>query len=281
MMRFHEYIKPSRTEALARRQLVEQVRSHVREVIPDAALEVFGSERTGLAFATSDIDLRLLKFTDMEESASSVLPPSKQQRIRLLDDIYRLFRHLRKNSQYEHCVVLHARYPLVSLRDKASGLDVQIVLSNDTSLSRAMIRKYIEEYPFIRPVYSVVKTMFDIRGLSDTFRGGFGSYSIFMMIVASFRHCDWKTPPTSAGEGLKAFIDFWTVFDTTKNGISLEPTELYDKAIDAPMTDTVRAKLQVKSFNPISLHLYYTNSWLEQGDPASARLLSVPTRSCG
>jgi non-canonical poly(A) RNA polymerase PAPD5/7 len=258
MMRFHEYLKPSRVEALARRQLIEQVRSHAREALPDATLEVFGSERTGLAFATSDIDLRLLKVAELGESTSDVLPPSKAHRLRLLNDIHRLSQHLRKNSQYEHCAVLHARYPLVSVRDKASGLDVQIVLSNDTSLSRIMIRKYIEEYPFIRPVYSVVKTMFDIRGLSDTFRGGFGSYTIFMMIVASFRHCDGNTPPASAGEGLKAFIDFWTDFDTTKKGISLEPTEFYEKATDAPMTPKVRNKLQVRPSTPLNLLSYCT-----------------------
>lgn len=247
MTKFHEFVKPSGIEALARRHLIEQMRSHTREILPNHVLEVFGSERTGLALATSDIDLRLMKVSDVVRSEALVLPPSRSQRISLLDQIYRLRRKLLLEPDYKDCTVLHARYPLLSLRDRASGLDVQIVLSNDTSLSRSIIQKYIQQYPYIRQVYSVVKVMFEIRGLSDTFRGGFGSYTIFMMIVASLRHCDPKEPPKTAAEGLRTFFSFWTTFDTTTKGISIEPAEFYDKATEAPMTDKVRAQLEVRS----------------------------------
>jgi len=217
----------------------------VRTVLPDSALELFGSERTGLALAMSDIDLRLMSKEDLEAPVAPVLPPPRIQRQRLLDYIYKLHRYLLRRREYEQCTVLHARYPLISMLDRATGLDVQIVLSNDTSLSRLMIQKYSQEYPYIRQVYSVVRTMLEIRGLTDTFRGGFGSYTIFMMVVASLRHYQGQQRPGDAAVALRAFFSFWTTFDTTTKGVSLEPAEFYDKATEAPMSGKVRAALEV------------------------------------
>lgn len=131
--------------------------------------------------------------------------------------------------------------------DKKSGLEVQIVLSNNTSASRVLIQDYMHEYPYLRPLYSVVKTIFDIRGLSDVFRGGFGSYSIFMMLVASLRHN--PHPRNDAAGGLVNFFSFWKDFNTRSHGISLEPAYIFDKGSELVMSDTVRKKLEVKRSN--------------------------------
>ncbi|KAF2711471.1 hypothetical protein K504DRAFT_375080, partial [Pleomassaria siparia CBS 279.74] len=244
--RFHEYATPSRTEALARRHLIDQVTSHVHRISRHMELEVFGSERTGLALATSDIDLRLTNVSAAESPPNSHdprLPPPHFQRQRLVDRLHTLTAKLSRLPEYDACTVVYARYPLLTVLDIASGLEVQIVSSNDTSFARATMQKYMDEYPFIRQVYSVVKTMFEIRGLSDTFRGGFGSYPIFMMIVASIVHCPEARRPKTSGEGLKHFLVFWSDIKLDKMGISIEPAEFYDKDSQAPMSGKARAKL--------------------------------------
>ncbi|KAF2478017.1 uncharacterized protein BDR25DRAFT_250510 [Lindgomyces ingoldianus] len=242
---FHEYIQPTRLEALARRQLIQRVRSETEQVLPHLALEVFGSERTGLAFATSDIDLRL---TDRENLKDSIKPPPAEIRRLLLRDLTRLQRHMSKKG-FLLCQLRHARYPLIAMQDRESGLDVQIVLSNDTSLSRSFIQKYTEEYPYLPEVYSVVKAMLDIRGLTDVFRGGFGAYSIFMMIVAAFLHSG--PPGHNAGTGVCRFLRFWGHFDTSTKGISIEPPTLFSKDTETIMSKKAKAKILNHETEPL------------------------------
>lgn len=247
--KFHEYARPSRTEVLARRHIVEQVREHVREILPNYFLEVFGSERTGLALATSDIDLRLLKRDDVESHGR--LPPGKQERKVLVNKLHKLFKKFKSRGDYLMPTVRHARYPLISMQDRRSGLDIQIVLSNDTALSREFVHSYLHQYPILHPLYSVIKTIFDSRGLSDVFRGGFGSYSIFMMIVASLRHAPSKQ--STAEEALIHFLRFWGHFDTSSQGVSIEPPEFFDKYKHPVVPEKV--KVQILVLQPLLVYV--------------------------
>ncbi|KAH7349104.1 hypothetical protein BKA66DRAFT_575997 [Pyrenochaeta sp. MPI-SDFR-AT-0127] len=243
MDRFYGFAKPTRFESIARKHLIEQVRNHVRKALPDHVLEVFGSERTGLAFATSDIDFRLVRQSQIVDPAQAKLPPSPSERSKAIKDLNLLYwRRLKNNKAYLMPMLRYARYPLISLQDKESGLDVQIVLSNDTSLSRIFMQGYMEQYPYLRQLYYVIRTMFDVRGLSDVFRGGFGSYSLFMMVVASIRHN--PHPRNDAAGGLINFLKFWRDFDTKERGVSIEPVEFFDKASHPVITDTIKSKIE-------------------------------------
>jgi non-canonical poly(A) RNA polymerase PAPD5/7 len=218
----------------------------VREALPNHILEVFGSERTGIALATSDIDFRLLSHEDVALSSAG-LPPPPQSRKHLLDQLYKLYRkRLQRNKNYVLPMLRHARYPLISFQDRASGIDCQIVLSNDTSRSREYMQQYMQEYPYLRQVYTVVKTTFDVRGLSDVFRGGFGSYSIFMMLVASLKH--HPNPRQDAAGALRNFFFFWGQFETSLEGISIDPPVKFNKSEELVMSEKAKAQLEVRSY---------------------------------
>lgn len=205
---------------------------------------MFGSEKTGIALATSDIDLRLIRLPRSTDPARAKFPPIPETRFEILQDLHKLHWHgLRTHKAYILTTFRHARYPLISLQDRQSGLDVQVVLANDTSLSRVIMQDYLEQYPYLRQLYYVVKTIFDVRGLSDVFRGGFGSYSLFMMIVASIRHN--PHPRNDAAGGFINFLKFWRDFDTRKHAISIEPVELFDKNSFVIRTDTIDSKVKV------------------------------------
>ncbi|KAF2268427.1 hypothetical protein CC78DRAFT_540718 [Lojkania enalia] len=250
--KFHEYVKPTRTEAIVRKDLVEKIKNCVRTTQPEVALEVFGSERTGLAFATSDIDLRLTRIKGIPETSD---PPGRQPltlgaKKDRLNGLYILKNSIsRKNIGLRRLRILYARYPLLSMRDFPTGIDVQIVSCPDSSYSRNLMANYMVEYPYLSQLYSVIKTMFDVRGLSDVFRGGFGSYSIFMMIVAGLRH----NPPArpDAALGLLNVLRFWSDFDTARHGISIEPVELFDKNLNSVMPVKVKEQLQNGNLKPL------------------------------
>ncbi|KAF1916113.1 hypothetical protein BDU57DRAFT_516011 [Ampelomyces quisqualis] len=249
--KFYEYARPSSWETKARRHLTTQVRDHVRKILPKHELEVFGSERTGLALPTSDIDFRLVSPTQRrDESARSNFPPSSNERHRGKTDLYRLLNaRMGHDKAYLLVHLRHARYPLLMLQDRNSRLDVQIVLSNDTSLSREYIKQYMQQYPYLRKLFFVVKTMFDVRGLSDVFRGGFGSYTLFMMIVASIRHN--PHPRGDAAGALMNFLKFYRNFNTSKEGLSIEPVSKFNKHKMPVLTKQVETKIKNKESQPL------------------------------
>lgn len=220
------------------------MRKHVREILPEHTLEVFGSERTGLASATSDIDLRLMTNSASGDPTTDRLPPSLRERNKALSELKYLFhRKLSSHSAYLLASLRHARYPLISLLDRQSGVDVQIVLANDHSIARAMMQSYMDEYPYLRQLFFIVKATFNVRGLSDVFRGGFGSYSLFMMIVASIKHAS-KLPQDMAS-ALIQFLQFYSEFNTQEKGISIEPAYIFDKTSEIVTTSERKSKLEV------------------------------------
>lgn len=244
--RFYAYSKPHHAEILTRRHVIEQVRDHVRKVLPAHVLEVYGSEQTGLAFPTSDIDFRLCTMEQFENPREPPLPPTPAERRRLLQSLLKLYPGNRSwHKAYMLARLLYARYPLLSLQDRQSGLVIQIVLSNDTSLSREIMQGYMEEYPYLRQLYFVVKTMFDVRVLSDVFRGGFGSYPIFMMLVASIKHM--PHPRNDAAGALINFLKFYGNFNTKEQGISIRPPHIFDKTSEVVMHDKAKAGLEVRT----------------------------------
>jgi non-canonical poly(A) RNA polymerase PAPD5/7 len=224
------------------------VRNHVRQTLPDHVLELFGSERTGLTLATSDIDFRLLKKEKLEDPTLGRLPPTPKEREEAMKHIHKLhWDGLLKHKAYLLPTLRYARYPLISIQDRQSGLDLQIVLSNDTSLSREIMKGYMEQYPYLRQLYFVVKTMFDVRGLTDVFRGGFGSYTLFMMVVASIRHM--PHPREDVAGALINFMKFYRNFDTTKKGLSIEPVWMFEKSEQAVLPGKAKWKIEVSTVN--------------------------------
>lgn len=224
----------------------------MRRYRPDYVLEVFGSERTGLALALSDIDLLLIRRGSIEDEAVSNNRSTREERVELLRELYRIRKNVfkrYKNQQaapkYNQVELLYARYPLISVRDRPSGLDLQIVWSTDTTKQREVVQHYLMEYPYLRQVYAVVRTLFEQRELSNVFIGGFGSYSIFMMIVASLQQQDNKRK--DAAGALLNFLYYWGYFKTDAHGVSIDPPEYFDKTEHPVADDATIARIAVSS----------------------------------
>jgi non-canonical poly(A) RNA polymerase PAPD5/7 len=243
IQKFHNFIQPSQAETVARKHVIEQVRQHVQNILPGYALEVFGSQRTGLAFAASDVDLRLVPVHVLTDAALAKMPPSSTERSGRFVDLRALFKALRRRHGKDYLlpVLRWARYPLISLHDRASGL----VLSNDTSVSREYMQRYMREYPYLPRLYSTLKASLDVRGLSDVFRGGIGSYSLFMMIVASLKHK--PHPRNDAAGALIHFLDFWVHLKAELHGVSIDPPKLFSKSEQVVMHRKALAHVAVSA----------------------------------
>ncbi|OCL11532.1 hypothetical protein AOQ84DRAFT_335749 [Glonium stellatum] len=266
---FHSYMMPTPDEQAARERVIRELRTLSSEILPDYQCEVFGSERTGLALAISDVDLRL-HFSPSQTDPDSLpeMAPRHRFRKQMTGKLAQLNNGLQKSGRFILCYLRNARYPLISAQHQESGLDIQIVGSNDTSISRIYIKKYVEQYPGLRELFTTLKVMFDVRGLSDVFRGGLGSYSIFMMAVASLVHAP-HVQSNDLSQRLLTFLNFWSTFDTYKFGLSIEPAEMFAKN-----SKLIATKAQLKILEELNS---MQRSWSDIGqvDPAQPYLLCL------
>lgn len=226
-------------ERKARSLAENEVRTAVQRITPDHELEVFGSERSGLSIATSDLDFRLMPASDqLDAGTDTTKAPPYHVRRELESTLCKLHLKLCRDRRFRLVLHRHARYPLISMQHGDTGIDIQIVTSNATAYQRSFVAKYLQEYPALKDVYISIKTMFDLRGLCDVFRGGVSSYGIFMMIVAAVKvqqsrngiiKCD------DPGNLLQHFLQFWAEHDTYKYGIKVEPADLFEKTAAGPI----------------------------------------------
>ena len=214
---FAQYATLDRAEQSGRRCVRNDVLAVFEQSLgKEATCVLFGSDRTGLATMTSDLDFRvhLRKETRTGRSREDA-DETMLSAMRLLEE------RLARRQRWIAVVLRAARFPIINAQHRDSGLDVQIVASPTTSPQLAATRHYLQRIPTLRPLFLVVKTMLGVRGLVDVLTGGTGSYGLLMMLVASLTR--GPIPPDPAAQ-LLHFLDFYCTHDFTRNGIAIAPT---------------------------------------------------------
>jgi non-canonical poly(A) RNA polymerase PAPD5/7 len=250
MRLFLEYMKPTVAEEAARDRVVSDLRAVIKAVLPDHSTEVFGSQRTGLALATSDIDIRLFEEgTVRTRGTRPNAAPRYEVRKQLEMHLTQL--HLRLNLHPDYVLIQrrYARYPLISLQHKDSGFDIQIVCSNDTTHSRELTRGLLKEDPDLHALYVVFKVMFDIRGLTDVYRGGAGSYTLFTMIVAAIENRREFIRQPSLGAKFMEILDFYIKFNSYKHALAVKTPEFEGIWPKLPFAETQVPRPEARAGN--------------------------------
>ncbi|OJD37072.1 pap 25a-associated [Diplodia corticola] len=253
---FAKYIQPTPEEHAGRVAVADHTRKTWSRFVSrktgnykNLQLEVFGSERTGLATATSDIDLRVYN-PDVQKESIAMKAPRYHRRKEFTYTLERAFSFYDRDQSFMLVFFRYARYPLISMQHAPTSIDVQLVSSNDTAHARAVAAKYMEELPALRSLYMVFRRMLEIRGLCEVYLGGMNSYSIFYMIAAGMKLGSPAAHDDPAAQ-LLAVLDFYSNFDATKNWISLEPPEILPK-IEKKTTQSKEEKTKLAK-HPIGL----------------------------
>lgn len=219
---FGRWMEPFPGELSAREKVYDIVKDIVLRHTPRLATEKFGSLTTGLIMPGSDVDIRL--FPEHLESGTESMHDGPQINKR---DITTLCRALKNHPGFSLVVSHQGKYPLIGATHVPSGLAIQLVVSNKTSPSGEKVQQYLAEWPTLKPLYMLIKTILEMRGLSDVWLGGLGSYSIFMMVVASLKHNN--TPSDNITVQLLNFLNFYGNLDTYRKCISVEPPQMFPK----------------------------------------------------
>ncbi|KAK4545037.1 hypothetical protein LTR36_003588 [Oleoguttula mirabilis] len=219
IVRFAAYMEPTPAEKAARQAVVAEACAMIQRTLGDTDVhtELFGSSKTGLALATSDIDIRL--YTASPTGAQTT--PAD-----LGATMTDLYRHMDASLDWICCVFRNAHYPIINAQHRATGLDLQIVSSPSTAAQQACTAQYLAELPHLRTLYPLVRTLLGTRGLVEVFNGGIGSYGLLMMLVAALtrrRSPAHPLPPTAAEQFLH-FLHFYTRdFDPSQQGLTISP----------------------------------------------------------
>ncbi|KAK5137217.1 hypothetical protein LTR08_000722 [Meristemomyces frigidus] len=209
--RFAAYMEPTAAEKSARQDVAAKTRVLAWQTLArnKVKTKLFGSEKTGIALSTSDIDVRVYTNVNNQSISGPVLQ--------------RLYHAMFYSEDWVCAVFRDSNFPIISAQHRATGIDVQLVSAHSTAMQQSYTQKYLSELPHLRTLYILIHTMLSIRGLVPVFNGGIGSYGLFMMLVAALKRRSSDHPAT-ASEQLLHFINFYTTFDTTKYGLSIDPT---------------------------------------------------------
>jgi non-canonical poly(A) RNA polymerase PAPD5/7 len=196
---FCSLMEPKPQELLQRQNLVQRFQALALKCFPDAEVQVFGSQATGLLLPTSDIDVVILKnqsdeaktegkhkekteedVQNWEGPASSSSSPLQQLTSALrdlwIDDL-----------EYLEAIE-NTRVPLVKFTTtKGLSMDVSFDQPNGPKAAQLM-KTYLQAMPPLRPLTFVLKYFLVSRGLHEPYSGGVGSYLLQLMIVSFLQH---------------------------------------------------------------------------------------------
>lgn len=171
---FVAYISPSRQEIEVRNNTIRTLRKAVKQLWPDADLQVFGSYATDLYLPGSDIDCVVNSKSRDKETRSS---------------LYSLASFLKQRklaTQVE--VIAKARVPIIKFVEPKSQIHVDVSFERINGLEAAkLIRSWLEETPGLRELVLIVKQFLHSRRLNNVHTGGLGGFSIICLVYSFLR----------------------------------------------------------------------------------------------
>ncbi|XP_053305541.1 terminal nucleotidyltransferase 4B isoform X2 [Spea bombifrons] len=208
---FYKYMSPRPEEEKMRMEVVNRIESVIKELWPNADVQIFGSFKTGLYLPTSDIDL--VVFGKWEN-----LP------------LWTLEEALRKHKVADENTVKvldKATVPIIKLTDSFTEVKVDISFNVQNGVKAAqLIRDFIKKYPVLPYLVLVLKQFLLQRDLNEVFTGGIGSYSLFLMAVSFLQlhpREDACSPDANYGVLLIEFFELYgRHFNYLKTGIRIK-----------------------------------------------------------
>lgn len=202
----------------------------LQEFLSTKSLTMLGSRSTGLAAPISDFNYRI-DIDSPEQSFTNGSPElitraAKSTRRRVLEGIWR---GLKESKDIATTKLVFAPVPIIKCRHRATGLRIQFETMSPSQASQQYTAAYLSEFPSLRPLYILIRHFLDIRGLTAVSRGGLGSYTILMMIVAALKHSRGEFAPDDLGGQLLYVLNFYGNANLYDNGFSVEPPRTFKK----------------------------------------------------
>lgn len=194
----------------------------VAELWPTARVDTYGSAATLLDLPSSDLDLRVVGVRGDARSIARLLTP-----LALHDDIVETFRPIATAS------VPVLKLTLRSAHGRKLPVDITFADTDDSSDAVTFVIKCSQALAALAPIVLVVKQLLVDSDQKDSYRGGLGSYSLTLLVVAYLqltneellRHNGLFGHPqllqSSLASLLLGFLDYYADFPAHEYGISI------------------------------------------------------------
>jgi predicted nucleotidyltransferase len=240
ILEFARFISPTQAEIEIRRGLVRTVTSIVHTLWPQSRVEVFGSYAVDLYLPTSDIDICVMNTPEGGGQA-----PDFAEHLELAQAIRNVKEFARRVN------FIKARVPLVKIVARNSNVQCDISFNRTNGPENVpVIRKYLADYPALRPLLMVLKCFLQQRSLNEVFSGGLGSYSVLLLVVSHLQMFSYNFPGSKAnlGTALQHFFHLYgRLFNYCLAGIRVKGGGCYYDKVEKYQTspnDTLRFSIE-------------------------------------
>ena len=228
ILAFEAYMKPTITENVASEALYADVKKTLGK---QCSNKMLGSRSTGLATPRSDFNISASFKSDWDndvEKWTADGDPIKRRDMKLLEYVER---RLAKSRLFYTPRVIRARIPIICTKHIPTGLEVQVQGPLEYSIQQGFIATYLHEVPSLRPLYICLRHCLILRDMATSGKGGLGSYTLLIMIVRALKNLETNLPKCTLADQLLYVLNFWGYSDTYKNGYTVEPPGVFEKAL--------------------------------------------------
>ncbi|TMW63388.1 hypothetical protein Poli38472_002329 [Pythium oligandrum] len=172
-----EMLEPNAVEVRNKALLQGRIQAILVKQWPTCRVLPFGSSENGLSFGGSDLDLGIY-FEDAEVDYQNHL--TTDERLELLSTVCACL-----GGEFEiQEFVQHARVPVVKLWDPKTQIACDVCLGSvHVLLNTALLKRYGEIDPRVRPLAFAVKYWAKQRGISDSVNGTLSSYGFALLLI--------------------------------------------------------------------------------------------------
>ncbi|KAF9761482.1 Non-canonical poly(A) RNA polymerase PAPD5 [Nosema granulosis] len=173
LLEVYEQIKPSKSTHSERKAVVKRIKRAIKKIYTTAEVCTFGSFKTHLYLSTSDIDLVVLFKNDNTEINTQVV----------LRNIKGILINQEIANRSSMMFIKGAKVPVLKFTDATFGYKFDISVNNTSGINAVgFIKEVVEEKPFVKVFFLVLKYFMVCRGLGDAASGGLNSYSQFLLM---------------------------------------------------------------------------------------------------
>lgn len=225
--RLEDWARPKEEELQCRKQLISNITEYLEPRFPFLVFRAFGSTQSGLAISSSDIDIGFCKPPRNGSQHRPMTTNAGEQVVKKMRNMLSRSPNLRISH-----IVRKGRAPLISLVHNNTGVKIQIVHTSTGDRVLPFIAVYLDEFPQLRPLFILMKLAIEARDLHEPRTGGLGSYMLFTMLVAYFKHTV-NSKYDTMGEKLTGFLDFYSELNTGEDCVAADPPALFPKRSDS------------------------------------------------
>ena len=169
---FYEFIKPTSEEDKLRDITIRRLKELIKEEFPNWKVKKFGSFPNKIHLPDSDVDIVILP--NHQESSEGQLKILKK-----------ILKKLVKNDFVDYIKLIEARVPIIRATLKETKISIDISANRKNGYeAKKVIKKTLEDFPFIRPLIYVLKYFLRQRKLNESYTGGISSFLLFNLLLS-------------------------------------------------------------------------------------------------